>query len=532
MLKFDLLVKNAKVIDGTGNPWFYGDIGVKDGKISFVGKLKDSFDCSEIIDADNMVVSPGFIDCHTHSDFVLFREPEMVTKLKQGVTTQMIGPCGISASPISPDKVSLLDSYAGFAKGGVMPEYNWETFNDYLNVIDKLPLGTNVGAFVGHGTVRLNVMGFDNRKPTDEELTEMKNQTRQAMEDGAFGMSTGLIYPPGVYSEPEEIEEIAKVLKDYNGVYLSHIRNESFDVVKSVKEVIRVAEVADIPVQVHHHKAMGIKNWGIIKETLKLIEEARNKGLDVTIDQYPYTASSTTLRACLPPWVHEGGIEKVITRLNDPDTRARIIYEIENTDNWENFYKNSNGASGVLVSYTPYTPEYEGKTLDVIAKIEGKESLEMLCDIIAANKGNDTACYFMIGDDDIKYIMKSPYTMIGSDSIPVAPGAKCHPRTNGTFPRILGKYVREEKILTLEEAVNKMTGFPATRFNIKDKGLIKEGYDADLVIFNPDTVIDGADYEDPFKEPIGINYVLVNGQVTMKYGRATGITSGKVIRRK
>jgi N-acyl-D-amino-acid deacylase len=339
-------------------------------------------------------------------------------------------------------------------------------------------------------------------------------------------MTTGLIYPPGVYSEPEEIEEIAKVLKDYNGVYLSHIRNESFDVVKSVKEIIHVAEVADIPVQVHHHKAMGIKNWGLVKETLKLIEEARNKGLDVTLDQYPYTASSTTLRACLPPWVHEGGIEKIITRLNDPDTKARIIDEIENTDD-----KNSNGASGVLVSYTPYTPQYEGKTLDVIAKMEGKEPLEILCDIIAANKGNDTACYFMIGDDDIKYVMKSPYTMIGSDSIPVAPGAKCHPRTNGTFPRVLGKYVREEKTLTLEEAVNKMTGYPASRFNIKGKGLIKEGYDADLVIFNPDTVIDGSDYEDPFKDPIGINYVLVNGQLVIKDGEVTGKTPGKVLRR-
>ncbi|WMJ78446.1 MULTISPECIES: N-acyl-D-amino-acid deacylase family protein [unclassified Sedimentibacter] len=532
MCKFDLVVKNAKVIDGTGNPWFYGCVGVKDGKIAYIGNLNDDIDCCEIIDAKHQILSPGFIDCHTHSDFALLRDPGMLSKLKQGVTTQLIGPCGISAAPISPDRVNLLDAYAGFAKAGVEPEYNWETFGDFLNVIDKLPLGTNIGAYVGHGTVKINVMGFESRKPTEEELKEMKKQVREAMEDGAFGMSSGLIYPPGVYSEPEEIEEMAKELNRFNGVYLSHMRNESYNLLKAVKEIIHVAEVANIPVQVHHHKAMGIKNWGLVKESVKLIEEARKKGLDITIDQYPYTASSTTLRACLPPWVHEGGIEKIIERLNDPSTRARIIADIEYTDNWENFYKNSNGAKGVVISYTPYTPEFECKTLYEAGKMVEKEPLDVLCDIIAANKGNDNACYHMLSEDDINYVMKSPYTMIGSDSIPVAPGAKCHPRTNGTFPRVLGKYAREGGVITLEDAVKKITGYPAGRFNIMGKGLIKVGYDADLVIFNPDTVIDGATYEDPFKEPIGINFVLVNGQLAIKEGKSTGNTSGRVVRRK
>lgn len=531
MSNFDLLIENAKIIDGTGNPWFYGNIGVKDGKISYIGPKQENINSNETIDAKYQVLAPGFIDCHTHSDFALLRDPGMATKLKQGVTTQMIGPCGISAAPISPEKVELLDSYAGFAKGGVVPKYNWETFADFLNVINKLTLGTNIGAYVGHGTVRINVMGFDARKPTEDELIEMKEQIKEAMEDGAFGLSTGLIYPPGVYSEPEEIEELAKVLYDYNGVYLSHIRNESHDLLKSVKETIDVAKSANVPVQIHHHKAMGITNWGLVKESIKLIENARNKGLDVTIDQYPYTASSTTLRSCLPPWVHEGGIEKVIDRLNDPSTRKRIIEEIKYTEDWENFYKNSNGADGVLISYTPYTPEFQGKTLEEVGKIVGKEPLDALCDIIATNKGNDTACYNMIGEDDIKYVMKSPYTMIGSDSIPVAQGTNCHPRTNGTFPRILGKYVREEETLGLEEAVSKMTGFPANRFNIKGKGLIKEGYDADLVLFDPDTILDGATYEDPFIDPVGINYVLVNGHLAIKDGETTGKTFGRVIKR-
>lgn len=531
MSDFDLMIRNAKIIDGTGNPWFYGDIGIRDGKISYIGILPENASCNDVIDAKRQVLSPGFIDCHTHSDFVLLRDPGMVSKLKQGVTTQMIGPCGISAAPISPDKVNLLDSYTGFAKAGVNPEYNWETFGEYLDVIDTLPLGTNVGAYVGHGTVKINVMGFESRMPTEKELAEMKKQVGDAMKDGAFGMSSGLIYPPGVYSEPEEIEEIAKALKEYNGVYLSHIRNESHDLLKSVAETIHVAEAANIPVQVHHHKAMGIKNWGLVKDSVKLIEEARRRGLDVTIDQYPYTASSTTLRACLPPWVHEGGIQKIVERLNDKSVRARIIDEIENTDNWENFYKNSDGAIGVLVSYTPLTPQFEGKTLDEIGHMTGKKPLEALCDIIAANKGNDNACYHMLGENDVKYVMKCPYTMIGSDSIPVAPGAKCHPRTNGTFPRVLGKYVREEKTLTLEEAISKMSGYPANRFNIKGKGLIKTGYDADLIIFNPDTVSDGATYDDPFKEPEGISHVFVNGQLVIKDGELTGKVSGRVLRR-
>lgn len=528
---YDLVIKNAKVIDGTGSPWYWGDVGVKDGKVSFVGKFGDYVCAEEVIDAKGQVLSPGFIDCHTHSDFLLFRDPTMLSKLKQGVTTQMIGPCGLSAAPIKPDKVKLLDSYVGFIKAGAEPKYNWQSFGEFLDALDELDLGTNVGAYVGHGTIRINVMGFDARKPTEEELVEMRKQTRDAMAEGAFGMTTGLIYPPGVYSEPDEIVEMAKALKEFNGVYLSHMRNESYDVLKSVQETINVAEKAGIAAQIHHHKACGKKYWGLVKESIKLIEEARNKGLDITVDQYPYTASSTTLRSILPPWVHEGGIEKVIERLQDPAQRARIIDEINNTDNWDNFLKLSDGPEGVLMVYTPVTPQYEGKTLVQIGEMMGKDPLEAAFDVIVANKGADTACYFMLDEDDVKYVMKSPLTMVGSDSIPVAPGAKCHPRTNGTFPRVLGKYVREENTLTLEEAVKKMTLLPAGRFNMQSKGLIKTGMDADLVLFDPDTVIDGADFENPFKDPIGINYVIVNGKVVIKDGEFTGRTAGKVLRR-
>lgn len=530
-MSYDLVVKNARIVDGTGSPWFRGDIGVKDGKISYIGKLPEDVCADEIIDAGGQVLSPGFIDSHAHSDFVLFRDPTMLSKLKQGVTTQMIGPCGISPAPIKPERVELLDKYVGFIKAGAEPKYNWQTFGEYLNVLDELDLGTNIGSYVGHGTVKLNVMGFDARKPTEEELKEMRRQVRDAMADGAFGMTTGLIYPPGVYSEPEEIVEVAKALKEFNGVYLSHMRSEGNNVVQAVKETINVAEKVGIPAQVHHHKACGKKNRGIVKETIKLLEEARQRGVDMTIDQYPYTAGSSTLRAIIPPWVQEGGIEKVIERLQDQALRARIIDEINNTDDWENLIHLTDGPEGVLIVYTPSTPEYQGKTLVRIGEMMGKDPIEAALDIIIANKGFDNACYFILDEDDVKYVMKSPLTMIGSDSIFAAPGAKCHPRTNGTFPRVLGKYVREEKTLTLEEAVKKMTGFPASRFNMQYKGLIRLGMDADLVIFDSDTVIDRADYEDPFKDPVGINYVIVNGNVTLKNGQFTGKTSGKVIRR-
>lgn len=531
MAFYDLVIKNSKIVDGTGNPWFWGDLGVKGGKIDYIGKLPLDVDCKDVIDAGGQVLSPGFIDCHCHSDFILFKDSVMVSKLKQGVTTQMIGLCGLSAAPIKPEKIKMLDKYAGFIKAGVDPDYNWQSFGEYLCELEKLRLGTNIGAFVGQGTVRINVMGFEIRKPNLEELEQMKQLVRESMLDGAFGMSSGLIYPPGVYSEQEEIIEVAKILREFNGVYLSHIRNESDNLVNSVKELINVAEQSKISCQIHHHKACGKKNWGIVKETIKLVKEARKRGLDITIDQYPYVSASTTLRAILPPWAQEGGITEVIKRLQDPVLRARIIKDILTKGTWENFFIQSGGASGVYILYVPETPEFEGKTLEEIGKMVGKDPIEAALDIIVLNNGSDNACYLMMSEEDIKFVMKNPFVMIGSDSIPVAPGAKCHPRTNGTFPRVLGKYVRKEDTLTLEDAVRKMTSFPATRFNLQNKGLIREGMDADIVIFNPNTVIDNAVFEDPFKEPTGIDYVIVNGHVVIRHSKFMNMTEGKVLRK-
>ena len=530
MKKYDLIIKNAKIIDGTGAPWFRGDVGVKDGKINYIGNL-NGFEAEKIIDAKEKTLAPGFVDCHTHSDFLLLREPEMVSKLAQGVTTVMIGACGISPAPIVDEKKELLDKYVGFTKAGVEPEYNWNTFGEYLNVLEDLDLGVNIAAFLGHGTIRLNAMGFDDRLATPEEMEEMKEQIKGAMEDGAFGMTTGLVYPPGVYSDEEELVELSKVLKDYNGVYLSHVRNESNELRESIQEVINIARKAGVAVQAHHHKACGKENWGTVKTTLNMIEAARKEGVDITLDQYPYPVASTTLRAMLPPWANEGGIEKIKERLQNTDTRKKIYEDIINTDDWDNYLKNCDGAEGVQILFTPETAEFEGKTLVEVGEILGIDPLEAAFELIIKNNGADNACYYMMSEEDVKFVMKSPVTMIGSDSIPVAPGAKCHPRTNGTFPRVLGKYVREEGAIELEEAIRKMTSFPATRFGLHGKGLIKVGMDADLVLFDPDIIIDGADFIDPFKLPEGIEYVIVNGCVAMKNNEFMGEKKGKVLRR-
>lgn len=531
MNDYELVIRNARIVDGSASPWYRGDVGINGGIIEFVGGLPEEVEAKTEIDAGDMILAPGFVDIHTHNDFALLRDSHLLTKLKQGVTTQMIGQCGISPAPIKKETVELIDAYTGFVKAGAEPSWEWRRFSEYLDVLDSLELGLNVGAFVGHGTIRLNVLGFDSRDPDEEELGEMRQLAYQAMEDGAFGMTSGLIYPPGVYSKPKEITEIARGLVDRQGIYLSHMRNESNTVVEAVQETIAVAEDAGIPGQVVHHKACGQKNFGLVKKTLKLLEEARERGVDMTVDQYPYAASSTTLRSILPPWVHEGGVEKVLGVLKDPEKRKRIRKEIETTENWENMLMHSGGFDGVMVVYTPKTPQYEGKTLTEIGEILGNDPLEAAFDIIVENRGSDNACYFMLDENDVKYVMKHPLVMIGSDSIPAAPGAKCHPRTNGTFPRVLGKYVRQEKTLRLEEAVWKMTGFPATRLNLQKKGFIKRGMDADLVLFDPETVIDGATFEEPFNEPVGILKVIIDGKVVMEDNEFTGIAAGKVLRK-
>ncbi len=531
-MSFDLVVRNARIVDGTGAPWFKGDVGTNGSKISFVGKLPENVQAGEIIDATGKVLCPGFIDIHTHSDFLLLRDSLILSKLKQGVTTQGIGQCGLSPAPISAEKIELLDQYLGFIKAGAKPDWKWSSFADWLGVLDGLDLGTNIAAFAGHGTVRIAVMGFEGRIATEEEIKKMRYLVESSVEEGAFGLSSGLIYPPGVYSSLDEIAQVCVGLKNKNGLYESHMRNESNDVVSGVMETVSIAENTGIPVQVSHHKALGKDNWGLVKDTLNEIDKARDRGVDITANQYPYTSCSTTLRAILPPWVQEGGVDKVVYRLKDMSIRKQITEEINSASSWENMLRHAGGCEGTRVLYSPYTPEYEGMTLVEIGECMGKDPLEAAFDVIVANRGADNAAYDAISEDDVKFVIKHPAVMVASDSIPPAEGAKTHPRTCGTNPRVLGKYVREEKTLTLEDAVWKMSGFPAWRLGLQTKGIIKEGMDADLVIFDPETVQDMATFENPNHEPVGIDHVFVNGVKMIKNGKHTGKTAGKVLRKR
>lgn len=527
---YDLIIKNGRIIDGTRGPWFRNDIGVKDGKIIAIQHL-ESGQGDSVIDATSKYVMPGFIDIHTHSDFVIFSHPDMITKLKQGVTSMLMGACGISAAPVHEDKIDLLDKYAGFVRAGEELDYQLRSFADYLELLEQLPLGIHVGGFVGQGTIRLNQMGFSDRSPTPEDIERMQEMLDEALSSGAFGLTTGLIYPPGSYSGESEIIELSSVLTKHNAVYLSHMRNESFDLINSIQEILRVGKVNKIPVQIHHLKAMGKENWGTVKEALRIVEEARSSGVDVTIDQYPYTVASTTLRACLPPWVHEGGVDAMIQRLENTQLRKKIIEEIYNTEDWDNLYKFSGGAEGIYILYAPETPSCEGKTVAELTA-DDSDPVEIICDILVKNRGQDMANYALMSEDDVEQVMKSKYTMIASDSIFSAPGTKSHPRTYSTFPRVLSEYAKEKKALSMEEAVAKMTSFPAARFGIEGKGLLKEGMDADIVVMDGERIQGWADFNDPYREPEGIDHVIVGGVEVIRNKEDTGARNGTVLKKR
>ncbi len=533
---FDILFRGAKIIDGTGAPWYRGDVGVKDGRIAAVGELSKE-DAKEKIDVCDRILCPGFIDVHTHSDFVVFRDPVMLSKLHQGITTQFVGQCGQSAAPVNEKTRELLESYLGFILAGTKISWNWKTFDDWLKEVEKLPLALNMATCLGHGTLRVAVMGFEDRKATSTEIETMKNLLREGMEAGSFGLSTGLIYPPGVYTPKEELLELAEVLRETGGLYMTHMRNESAELLNGVAETIELGRLGGIPVQISHHKVLGKENWGLVKKSLQMVDEAREEGIDVTIDQYPYNNCSTSVRACLPPWAQAGGVQSICERLENRETREKIAEEIRVSMDmskpcgWESMLRHGGGPEGALVVYCPNTPQWEGKNLREIASAMNMDPVESAFEIIMKNNGNDLACYAAISDDDIKTVLSHPATMIGSDSIPPAEGAKAHPRSFGSHSRVIAKYVREEKTLTIENAVQKMTALPAARFGLQRKGLIRPGMDADMLIFDEKKVLDKATYEKPTELAQGMDIVLIGGNKVLDGGSYTGTASGTVIRK-
>ncbi len=528
---FDIIIKGARVINGTGNAWFWGDIAIKDGEIKQIGKMHQK--AKRIFDVAELVVCPGFIDMHSHSDMNILINPRALNKIMQGVTTEVTGNCGISPAPVDETTIDQLKASLGGDANEV--DWNWRSLSEYYNQVKNNGLLVNIAPLVGQGTIRIAAMGFAYRPPRTEEMSEMKRLLQQAMAEGAFGFSTGLIYPPGSFTETEELIELAKGLKEYDGLYASHIRGESSTLIDAVKEAIKIGKEAKVKVEISHHKACGKRNWGKVKQTLRLIETARNEGIDVTCDQYPYTASSTGLSACLPPWVHEGGVEKLLERLEDPSMRIKIRHDIDEKDNWDNMVMESGWDNIVVASINSEANKYlEGKTLARVAQIQEKNPFDTLFDLLLQEKGDVSIVIFDINEDDLRLVMSHPTMMVGSDgsSLPSSsPEGKPHPRNYGTYPRVLGKYVREEKVLTLEEAIRKMTSFPAQKLGIKNRGLLEEEYRADIVVFDPATVSDNATYEEPHHFPEGIKYVFVNGEVIVAKGEYTGRTPGEVLRK-
>lgn len=530
-MRVDVLFKNARIVDGAGTPWFRGDIAVADGRILFPGQFASGVTAVREIDVADRYLMPGFIDSHTHMDFVLLRDPQALPRLRQGVTTQVIGQCGFSAAPVGDAGPDLLETFLAFLAAGVKPRWQWRTFGQWLDTLAALPLGANVASNVGHGTLRLAVMGMDDRPARPEELTAMKDLLRRSLAEGARGMTSGLIYPPGSFAPAAELMELAGVLREHGAFYESHMRNESDRVIECVAETIAVAERTGAAVIISHHKASGRRNFGKSVESLRLIDDARGRGLDVTLNQHSYEVGSTTLRAILPGWAQEGGFEALAARLTAPETRARIRAEVEaEHGDWDNYYRNSGGAAGVIPLNTPRTPDMEGRPLSQLAAERGMHPLELAFDLILANQGDDTAAFDNIGLEDIERILRHPATILASDAIPGPPGAKVHPRLCGANVRILDLFVRQRKTLSLEEAVRKMTSAPARRLRFHDRGFIAPGMAADLVIVDMDRVRDNTSFANPSAAPDGIDLVMVNGRVAMENGEATAARAGLVLR--
>jgi N-acyl-D-amino-acid deacylase len=524
----DLLIAGGRIVDGSGTPWFEADIGIQGGKIAKIGPLRGEA-AQERIDLGGLFVSPGFIDIHSHSDAVPFISPREEGKILQGVTTEAIGNCGVSLAPATDETRDLLKKYTvPFSAGSALP-WNWETMGGFLDLLEERRSFTNIVSLVGHGTIRIAVMGFANRKPRPEELEAMKRLVARAMDDGAFGLSSGLIYPPGIFSDTAEMTELCKVVTARGGLYTTHMRNENDGVIDSVRETIEVGEKSGVSVQISHHKTSGRGNWGKSRETLRLVDEARQRGLDITCDVYPYIASHTFLRALLPPWMQEGGVLRLLERLRFPEHRRRIKEDFASgLPGWSNLYK-STGWDQIVISSCRKNRDLEGRNVQEIAASRKAEPAEVVFDVLLEEEGDVEMLLFGMAEDDVTYILKHPAAMVGSDAIPSA--GKPHPRFYGTFPRVLGKYVREDKALTLPEGVRKMTSLPAQKLGLRDRGLVKVGMWADLVVFDPETIADRATFSNPRQYPPGIHYVLVNGQITAREGRATGALPGKILRK-
>ena len=519
---YDLVIKGGRIIDGTGNPWYRGDVAIEGEKIARVGRVYESSEST--IDASGLVVSPGFIDVHSHSDLMLLTEPEAKAKIMQGVTTEIVGQDGLGEAPIREDVIEMWRKYLSGLNGNPDIEWTWRSFGDYLKKLEEVKPAVNVASLVGHGNLRLLAVGMDNRKPTPQELDEMKRLLAESMEQGALGMSTGLIYPPCVYSDTYELTELCKTVNSHNGVFVVHMRNEGDKLLESIEEVVSVGRGSGVPVHISHFKSNGRANWGKSMKALEKLDFARKEGVDITFDQYPYTAGSTFLGSLLPPWVHEGGVNKLIERLRDEATRKKLIAYLNNEGDEGSLHE----WDRILVTFvaTCRNKKFEGKYISQIGQELNKTPAETVLDLVIEEENAVTMASFTMSEDDVKAIMKSPLGMVCSDGILLG---KPHPRAYGSFARVPGRYV-SNGTLNLEDAIRKMTSYPAQKFSLIKRGLIKYGFYADITIFDPRILEDKATFEEPIQHPTGINYVIVNGNKVLENNKYNNKLSGMVLK--
>lgn len=516
---FDIVFKKARVLDGTGAPWFIADVAVKDGAIVKIGSIDG--EAKNVVDAGGKYLSPGFIDAHSHSDLSLIVNPTADSKIMQGVTTEVIGQCGSSGAP----RGLGLTEDAQEDDDENVDTHQWTDMASYIKILEDQGISVNVAPLVGHGTVRRQVVGVENRAPDERELKLMKKLVDDAMEQGAFGMSSGLIYVPGRYSKTDEVIELAKIVAKHRGYYFTHLRSEGVRLLEALQEAIDIGFAAGIPVQVSHFKVMGEANWGMVEHSIAMVEKARDAGLDITADQYPYIASSTGLGSPVPVSAWRGG--KGSELLTDPVEREKILDALRARANWDKI---------VIASLdNPDDHKFIGKSIEETGKMQGITSEEAAFGLLQRNGGVVSIVNFAMSEDDVRMVMRQPWVMAGSDgrayNVKTAKGQP-HPRSYGTFVRILGRYVREHNLLRLEEAIRKMTSLPAWRLGLQDRGLLREGMRADVVLFDAGTVIDNATFTAPHQYPTGIEWVLVNGVPVVKEGEHTGARPGVVLRHK
>jgi dihydroorotase/N-acyl-D-amino-acid deacylase len=531
-LDYDLIIRNGRVIDGSGRPGFNADVAIKGDRITRIGNLRGA-QARRVIDAQGQVVAPGFIDMLGQSESFLLIDPRGMSKVMMGVTTEITGE-GESIAPINERQIKEAEDFNRRFNLTI----DWRTLSEYFQRLTKQGAGVNLGTFVGATQVREYVIGYDDRAPTAAELEQMKKLVADAMKDGALGVSTSLQYVPARFARTDEIVELAKVARQYGGIYITHQRSEANAIDDSMTEVFEIARRANIPAEIWHFKTAYQKNWDRMPEMLRRVAAARRSGLKITADVYPYVAGSTSLSACLPPWALEGGTEKMLSRLKDTRIRQQLKKEIAtDSKDWENIYLGSGGPSGILIANVVNRDldSMQGKRLSEVATEQNKDPLEALFDFIIADHGQTGAIFFMMKESDMLAALKSPFVSICTDNGaratdgPLA-GSKSHPRGWGTYPRILGRYVRDQHLMPLEFAIHKMTGLPAGNLSLKNRGLIREGYFADITIFDPKTVIDRATFEEPNQYPVGINFVIVNGEIEVDNGQRTPTLAGRVLR--